>query len=67
MQVRNLIHCLSNIVAISIQNIAKKVNKVDESVAWRRNYKIYEENFRKEAGTQRQTQMLRTKESNNPP
>lgn len=47
MQVRNLIHCLSNIVAISIQNKAKKVNKVDESVAWRRNYKIYEETFQK--------------------
>lgn len=47
MQVRSLIHCLSNIVAISIQNKAKKVNKVDESVAWRRNYKIYEETFQK--------------------
>lgn len=47
MQVRNLIHCLSNIVAKSIQSIAKKVNTVDESVAWRRNFKIYEEKFHK--------------------
>lgn len=49
MQIRNLIHCLDKIVVKSIQSIAKKINKVDESVAGRRHLKIYEGNFQKES------------------
>ena len=67
MQVRNLIHCLSNIVAISIQNTANSVNKVDASVARRRNFKIYEEKFQKGSWDTKVDTNAYNKKKNNPP